>query len=504
MSVHRVRLSSRHVVAVKINEQEHSRRGPRLVKPWSPRCSIGSPLWAGASSVQTKTSECRSNIAGLGNNCRPRQLLTSISRNSLGVVGAVLLIMSNPGFGQEGTNAVSNTSSPIEASDSIWTRPTLTGDWFGLRPELKDHGVTLGIELTQFGSGLLSGQGSDEWAYGGKLDLYLNVNGAQAGLWNGLFVLVRGEQNYGQDLNGFGGTLVPYNTSLGIPGPDEGDLGVEITQKFSDQVAVKFGKLNMVDAAKATPIKGGGGIDTFMNTALAAPITGLMPPEVFGAFLNVSTKPVSYVLGVYDPVSASQRTGFESPFSEGVSFRATATLTAKPFGLQGFYGIKAMCSTVEGLDLRTIPDLLLPPEAAAVPTTISDPYYVGASIQQYLYQDASDPRRGWGFFGELGLSDGNPTAQRWSGYFGVGGTGPLPCRAADRWGVAVFRNSLSGYLVRGLGPLLAVRDEQGVEAFYNIALTPWFHVSPDVQVVQPFLNHYPSAVLGTLRVNFKF
>ena len=45
----------------------------------------------------------------------------------------------------------------------------------------------------------------------------------------------------------------------------------------------------MVDAAKATPIKGGGGIDTFMNTALAAPITGFMPPEIFGAFLNVST-----------------------------------------------------------------------------------------------------------------------------------------------------------------------------------------------------------------------
>jgi porin len=399
---------------------------------------------------------------------------------------------------------MSNNSNPTEVSDSIWTRPTLSGDWFGLRPQLKEYGITLGIELTQFGSGMVSGQGSDRWASGGKLDLYLTLNGAQAGLWDGLFILVRGEQNYGQDLNGFGGTLVPYNTSLFIPGAGEGDLGLEITQKFSDNVALKFGKLNMVDAIKATPIKGGGGIDTFMNTALAAPITGLMPPEIFGAFLSVSTKPVTYSLGVYDPVSATQRTGYEGLFSEGVSFRVSATLAARPLGLQGFYGLKAMCSTIEGLDLRSVPDLILPPEAGAVATTISDPYYIGASVQQYLYQDANDPKRGWGVFAEVGFSDANPTPQRWSGYVGFGGTGPLAARPADRWGIAVFRNSLSGFLVQGLRPFLGVRDEQGLEVFYNVALTPWLHISPDIQVVEPFQEHYPGVVVATLRTNFRF
>ena len=137
--------------------------------------------------------------------------------NSFGVAGAVWLFMAYAGLGQEGTNVMSNTANPVEASESIWTRPTLSGDWFGLRPELKDHGVTLGIEMTQFGSGLLSGQGSDQWASGGSWISICTLNGAQAGLWNGLFILVRGEQNYGQDLNGFGGTMLPYNTSLFIP-----------------------------------------------------------------------------------------------------------------------------------------------------------------------------------------------------------------------------------------------------------------------------------------------
>ncbi len=447
--------------------------------------------------VQLKISRC-------GKGRRPEWLMGRSFCNSFAVVGLTWMIMSTPVFGQEGTNVMSNTANPVEASESIWTRPTLSGDWFGLRPELKEHGVTLRIELTQFGSGMVSGQGSDEWAYGGKGDLYLTLNGAQAGLWNGLSVLVRGEQNYGHDLNGSGGTLVPYNASLFIPGAGEGDLGIEITQQFSDYVALKFGKLNMVDAAKATPIKGGGGIDTFMNTAIAVPVTGLMPPEVFGAFLNVSTKPVSYSLGVYDPNSASQRTGFEGMFSSGVSFRAGATLSAKPFGLQGFYGVKAMYSTTEGLDLRSIPDLLLPPETGTVPAKLANPYYIGVSVQQYLWQDANDPKRGWGVFGELGFSDGNPTVQQWAGFFGLGGTGPLPSRTGDRWGLGIFRNSLSGFLVQGLRPFLGVRDEQGLEAFYNVALTPWLHVSPDIQVVQPFLDQYPTVVFVTLRANIKF
>jgi porin len=421
----------------------------------------------------------------------------------LSIIGGVMLL-ANLALAQGGTNSITNTTSSAEVSDSLWTRPTLSGDWFGLRPGLKERGVTCRIELTQFGSGMLSGQGADEWAYGGKGDFYLMVNGAQAGLWNGLFILGRGEQNFGHDLNGSGGTLVPYNASLFIPGSDEGDVGLEITQKFSDSVALKFGKLNMVDATKATPIKGGGGIDTFMNTALAVPVTGLMPPEVFGAFLNVNPKPVSCALGVYDPINAAQRTGFDGMFSEGVSFRASTTLSAKPFDLQGFYGVKAMYSTMEGLDLRSIPDLLFPPGSGAVPTTRAHPYYVGGSVQQYLYQDANDPKRGWGLFGELGFSDGNPTPLRWAGFIGFGGTGPLASRVDDRWGVGIFRNSLSEYLTQGLQPLLNVRDEEGFEAFYNAAVTPWLHVTPDLQVVQPFLDHYPTVVFASLRINLKF
>lgn len=427
-----------------------------------------------------------------------------MTRVASGLAAAGTLLFSNSAQGQEALNGDSKLSAETSPPSSIWTRPTLGGDWAGLRPLLDEHGVSFQVEWTQFGSGMTSGEGPKNWQYGGKGDFYLKINGAKAGLWEGLFIDVRGEQNYGRNVNGQGDTMLPNNASLAFPGAREGDLGVEITQKFSDAVALKFGKLNMVDAAKATPIKGGGGIDTFMNTALAVPPSGLIPPEIFGAFFSVNTKTVNYAVAVYDPLSAAQRTDLEDPFRDGVSFRASATLKVKPFGLPGFYGVKAMYSTMHAFDLRSIPDLILPPEDNAVLPTRSNPFFVGVSVQQFLHQDANDPKQGWGFFGEFGRSDGNPTRQEWAAYVGIGGTGLIPGRSGDRYGIGGFQNSLSDYLVDGLSPLIHLRDEQGVEAFYNAAITPWLHVSADLQWVRPYLEDSSNAVFATVRTNIKF
>ena len=37
--------------------------------------------------------------------------------------------------------------------ETLWTRPTLVGDWFGLRPRLQDRGVSFEGNLTQFAFG---------------------------------------------------------------------------------------------------------------------------------------------------------------------------------------------------------------------------------------------------------------------------------------------------------------------------------------------------------------
>jgi porin len=49
-----------------------------------------------------------------------------------------------------------------------------------------------------------------------------------------------------------------------------------------------------------------------------------------------------------------------------------------------------------------------------------------------------------------------------------------------------------------------LRDEVGVEAFYNVAITPWLQLSADVQWIIPGKTSSDNAwVLGT-RLNTRF
>ncbi|MNZ10154.1 Carbohydrate-selective porin, OprB family [compost metagenome] len=107
-------------------------------------------------------------------------------------------------------------------------------------------------------------------------------------------------------------------------------------------------------------------------------------------------------------------------------------------------------------------------------------------------------------FGQFGVSDGNPNATKWSAFAGVGGTSFIPGREQDRWGVAYFRYSPSKVLRDGLDTLgFALHDEHGVEAFYNVALTPWLLLTPDLQVVNPAAGGASTAVVGSLRLQVK-
>jgi porin len=175
-------------------------------------------------------------------------------------------------------------------------------------------------------------------------------------------------------------------------------------------------------------------------------------------------------------------------------------------GRTGYQGFKGIYSTKKGTNLSDVPELLLPPEAAGAVGTKQGSYFLGYAFQQYLVQSPTQPQDGWGVFGQVGFSDGNPNPAEWSALAGIGGTRLLPSRPLDRFGVAYFRFSLSGDLVKGLRPLLpfGVRDEQGMEAFYSIAITPWLRITGDLQVVEPFRKDKDTAVFLGLRTQIKF
>jgi len=56
----------------------------------------------------------------------------------------------------------------------------------------------------------------------------------------------------------------------------------------------------------------------------------------------------------------------------------------------------------------------------------------------------------------------------------------------DEFGVGYYYIDVSNPQFTGLlADRELLRDEYGVEAYYNIALTPWMKLTPDIQIIRP-------------------
>ena len=94
----------------------------------------------------------------------------------------------------------------------------------------------------------------------------------------------------------------------------------------------------------------------------------------------------------------------------------------------------------------------------------------------------------------------------------------IPGRDQDRFGIGYYYLKISSDLRGSFPPLLRNRigleHEQGVELFYNIAVTPWLHVTPDLQFIDAGRNQAPiigpnrksieTAVVVGLRIKIDF
>lgn len=397
-------------------------------------------------------------------------------------------------------------AAPLEASDYTtgavgWLeRPHLTGDRTRPRERLKGAGFTVRSRLSQFIQGIVSGDGEDKFESGGKIDLQLITDLAKFGLWDGLSFTVKAEHNFGDSLNGFGGTLVPVNTALAFPGI-VGEDAIDITnfyftQRFGDTGVLLFGKINMFDVASSKRFAGGAGIDSFWNTTFVAPPSGLVPPYLFGAVVSYKTPSVNYGLWIYDPLDCVNRMCLEAPFSEGVTIRGSIEFPVMIAGLQGHQGFVALYSTYDGTDLTSLDKITTPPFDPALLDTKSARYYFAYTFDQYLYRSPTNPDEGVGLFGQFGISDGNPTRLHWSAHIGLGGTGLIPGRSRDKWGIGYYYSTLSDPLKDAVAPLTTLRDEQGVEAFYEFAVAPWFSVGTDLQVIRPGAGDTTAVFVG--------
>jgi len=124
--------------------------------------------------------------------------------------------------GPAATPAAATPAAPTESQPDFWSRPTLSGDWWGARSELADHGVNLRLFATGYYQGQWTGEAGvftaddgrgTRFLTGGRLDGLIDLDTTRLGLWRGGGFHVHLEPEGGRVPGFRGGALWPVNTS---------------------------------------------------------------------------------------------------------------------------------------------------------------------------------------------------------------------------------------------------------------------------------------------------
>lgn len=384
------------------------------------------------------------------------------------------------------------------AAGPAFAQEALTGDWYGNRTWLAERGVTFELDVAQFYQGVTSGGVRRTDRYGGHGDYVANVDFGKLGVQEGLFLKVRAEHRFGQNINRDTGALLPASVLADLPVVDEEELlltNVLFTQALSERFAVFFGKLDTLDG-DLNAFAHGRGKTQFSNVGFVANPIALrtVPYSTLGcgfAILGDEGTPLfSYT--VLNPTDTASTSGFSELFEEGVSMSAELRLPTQFGGLPGHQLFAGTWSSRDYVSLGQEPRIVLPNVPINEANGSWSLYY---NFDQYLFVDPCDATRGWGLFGRAGIADEDANPLSWFLSFGVGGHNPMRGRGADTfgagWFVAGSSDQIGPILETVLGP---IDDGHGVELFYNWQATPWLNVTPDLQVIVPASENVDTAL----------
>jgi porin len=381
----------------------------------------------------------------------------------------------------------------------------LSGDALGLRPYLEDRGLSFYATFTQFEQGVASGGFERAARWGGKFELLAHADSGKLGLWDGGAFDLYAESRLGSAVDGPAGVYSPTNLAMFFPLPDEEVMaitGLKLTQQVTDRWGLFLGKLNALNGDREKFLK--------------YPLTARFWNAAFNFNLALDRYPYSapgagfYVLPergpqlaflVLDSYNSPRTSGLQKLGRNGVFLYAEAKQATELFGLPGRQVLAGLFGTGAFADLDPASFLVLPALAAARTPKTSGTWTLLWNIEQRLWVDPAEPARGLGLYVQLGLGDGNPNPVRSFVSVALCGNSPLTGREADTLGVGFYHLGLSDQ-VRQLVP--GLRNEPGVELFYNLKLAPGAHLTPDLQVIRPGLAPLDTALILGLRLKLDF
>jgi porin len=408
------------------------------------------------------------------------------------VIAGILLLVISVWTRAEAAGAAATDS----YSGDLFTRSTFTGDWGGARNDLAAKGITFDATLTQIEQGVVSGGKNGTWEYGGRGDVTGHLDTQKLGLWPGGFLTVELEGNWSDSVNGKTGALSPVNANQLFPLPPGDNVALpalnfaQFVSPYAGAVVGKFDGM-AADANEFAHGKYGKGETEFLNTALNLnPVTFAVPYSTLGTGVIVlpTKDPNEAIVNflVFSATGKASTSGFDN--LNGAIFAGEGRVRTDFFGLTGHQLVGALYSNKQytSLDQRIEFD----PLGRRQPTTLAKQdgswaaYY---NFDHFVYETDKSAGNGIGLFGRFGASEGDPVPAQYMYSLGVGGKGLIPSRDLDRFGIGYYylsnRNPTLQVPIIGTKSLL--RDEWGFEAFYNMALTPWLLLTPDVQVVGP-------------------
>jgi porin len=390
-------------------------------------------------------------------------------------------------------------------SGNFWSRSTLTGDWGGVRNDLAKKGVTFDLSLTQVYQGVVGGGKDELWKYGGRGDLTINVDTQKLGLWPGGFFTVEVEGNYSESVNSKTGALMAVNSNQMYPVPAGDNLNVpafNFTQFLSPCFGVTLGKYATLTSTSGdmNEFAHGKGDTQFMNMALNYnPIFALTVPYStlgMGVIVLPTKDPNEAIISlmVLQANGKASTPGFSDLSQDELSFTVEGRVRTDFFGFTGHQLLGSTYSNREFSSLDQSARIIIENRGLEQKEGSWNIYY---NFDQYLYEPKKGSGQGIGIFGRFGASDGNPNFMHYFYSIGIGGKGVIPYRPLDGFGIGYYYIDISNPTVTVLGRAASfLRDEQGFEAYYNIALTPWMWLTPNIQIIRPAQKNAASISMG--------
>lgn len=314
------------------------------------------------------------------------------------------------------------------------------------------------------------------------------------------------ETRFGGDMNAAAGALALSNANMLYPLPGRNVTaitGLMAMQAISEEWALTAGKYNALDLFHMLYPNTGRGIEGFMNTSMMLPLGVLRTTNLSfngAGVLGMDGQQINSALLVYDTNNSSTTAGLSNLFDKGAVILGYYRIPTE----SGSHGFLANWSSRKYVSTDRLSWTIIPGQGVVGSREVGS-WSAVYFLDHMVWKDRCNKVRNVRLFSAWSIADGDTSPIGWTANVSLQGTGLIRRRAADTAGIGWFYTGLGDDFKNLVNPLPAieVQDVQGIEVYYNAAVTPWFHLTFDFQAVDNATVANDTSVILGLRANIK-